>query len=64
MSGTPPYKFESIGDPLPEGLHLTPSGRIVGKPEEEGNTIILVFITDAAGCTLGVAYDLTVNPEP
>ena len=64
VSGTPPYKFESIGDPLPDNLHLTPSGRILGKPEAETVSTVLIRITDAADCVLNIAYNIEVFPEP
>ncbi|HEY0143810.1 MAG TPA: Ig domain-containing protein [Thermoanaerobaculia bacterium] len=63
--GTAPYSFEIIDGALPEGLHLNSSGRITGKPRVEADQTVLVLISDAAGCTLGVAYPIRVfQPEP
>ena len=56
VSGTEPYHFTQVGGELPEGLHLTGSGKIVGKPRQTENTTVLIEITDAAGCSLTVAY--------
>jgi hypothetical protein len=63
--GTAPYRFEIIDGSLPEGLHLNPNGKITGKPRVEADQTILVLITDAAGCSLGVTYPVQVMvPEP
>lgn len=59
-SGNPPYKFEIVEGSLPEGLHLTPSGRIVGVPEAEGYTVATIRLTDADGCVTHRAYEVYV----
>jgi hypothetical protein len=58
--GTAPYHFEIIDGTLPEGLHLNANGKITGKPRAEADVVVLVLITDAAGCSLGVAYPVQV----
>lgn len=63
VSGTEPYKFEIFDGTLPEGLHLTPSGRIVGRPQAEAETVVFITITDAAGCHLTQAFNVVVLPE-
>jgi hypothetical protein len=64
VSGTEPYHFEINNEfgPLPEGLHLTGSGRIVGVPQAETDTVTYVQVTDAQGCHLTQAFQLTVLP--
>lgn len=62
VSGTEPYRFEIFEGTLPEGLRLTPTGRIVGVPRAEGETVVLITITDAAGCHLTQAYNIVVWP--
>jgi hypothetical protein len=62
VSGTEPYRFEIHSGALPEGLHLTPNGKIVGVPRSEGTSTVLILISDAAGCSLGQTYEITVLP--
>lgn len=62
VSGTEPYHFEIYSGALPEGMHLTPNGKIVGVPRSEGTSTVLILITDAAGCSLGQTYEATVFP--
>ena len=62
--GTAPYTFEIIDGALPEGLHMNSHGTITGKPRAEASTTVLVLISDAAGCSLGVTYPVSVFPEP
>ncbi|HVG25940.1 MAG TPA: putative Ig domain-containing protein [Thermoanaerobaculia bacterium] len=60
IGGTAPYHFEIVDGTLPQGLHLTANGKIVGKPTEVADTTVLVRVTDAEGCTLHVAYAVRV----
>lgn len=62
VSGTEPYKFELYDGSLPEGLHLTASGRIVGVARQEEETVAFITITDAAGCNLTQAFQIVVFP--
>ena len=62
VSGTEPYKFELFDGSLPEGLHLTASGRIVGVPQQEEQTVAFITISDAAGCHLTQAFEIFVFP--
>jgi hypothetical protein len=62
VSGTPPYKFEVYQDMIPAGYHLTPSGRLIGKSDQELDTTVWVTVTDAAGCHLTQAYTFIVQP--
>src|SRR4051812_42702511 len=58
--GTPPYRFEIVDGTLPAGLHLTPGGGLRGKPIEPTDTVVFIRVTDSAGCTLTVAYPISV----
>lgn len=64
VSGTEPYKFEITEGTLPEGLHFTSSGKIVGKPRQATDIppVIFVRVTDAAGCNLTQAFEINVFP--
>ena len=59
--GTAPYRFELVDGSLPAGLHLTPNGGLRGKPAAASDTVALIQVTDAAGCTLTVAYPIFVE---
>ena len=60
--GTPPYTFTITSGSLPPALHLSSSGRLHGVPHDVADTTIFVQVTDAAGCTLTIAYPVRVNP--
>lgn len=63
VGGTPPYKFEVLEEygALPEGLVLTPSGRLVGVPREESfGTTVIIRLTDAEGCVVNQAFNLQI----
>jgi hypothetical protein len=64
VSGTEPYHFDVNEDfgPLPEGLHLSANGKITGVPREAVDTITYIQVTDAQGCHLTQAFQLTVLP--
>lgn len=62
VSGTKPYKFTIYEGELPAGLHLTPTGRIVGVPQAEGETLVYITVTDADGCHLTQAFYVVVVP--
>jgi len=62
VGGTPPYTFSIYSGTLPKGLHLTQNGVLHGVPKEVTDTTVLILVTDSAGCTLGVAYPIRVNP--
>ncbi len=63
VSGTPPYRYELVDSVLPEGLHLTASGKIVGVPRVEGDSTVFIRLTDAEGCGLVQAFVVQVFPE-
>ena len=65
VGGTPPYTFEVLEEfgPLPEGLHLTNNGKLVGVPKEETiGTTVFIRLSDAEGCVLNQAFNLEVFP--
>jgi hypothetical protein len=61
IGGTEPYHFAVIAGDLPPGVHLTTSGGLRGKPAQAGSFDAFVQVTDAAGCTLTVAYNIQVE---
>jgi hypothetical protein len=63
IGGTAPYHFTLLEDlsVMPAGLHLTGSGKIVGKAKGPADTTIFVQVTDANGCTLTSAYAVRVD---
>jgi len=62
VSGTEPYHFSILDGAFPEGVHMTPSGRVVGKPKFESDQVVFVTVTDAAGCQLTQAFQVMVLP--
>ena len=64
VSGTEPYTFTvHSSTPLPDEFHLTPKGKLIGKPSVEMDQVIIITVTDAAGCQLNQAFNLVVFPE-
>jgi putative Ig domain-containing protein len=63
IGGTEPYHFALVAGELPPGVNLTGSGGLRGKVKEAGTGSFDAFIqvTDAAGCTLTVAYNIQVE---
>jgi hypothetical protein len=61
IGGTEPYNFALVAGALPPGVHLTGSGGLRGKPTQAGSFDAFIQVTDAAGCTLTVAYDIQVE---
>lgn len=61
IGGTEPYHFAFVAGELPPGVQLTGSGGLRGKPKQAGSFDAFVQVTDAAGCTLTVAYDIQVE---
>lgn len=61
VGGTPPYTFEIVDGVLPAGMHMNANGKIRGVPREPAQTTILVKLTDANGCTLHQAFNLSVE---
>ena len=57
IGGDGPYHFTIHEGALPEGLHLTPSGRIVGRPTTATfDTTVFITVTDSQGCHTTRAY--------
>ena len=64
VSGTEPYTFNvHSSSTLPDEFHLTNKGKLIGKPSVEMDMVILITVTDAAGCHLTQAFNLVVFPE-
>jgi hypothetical protein len=61
IGGTEPYHFALVAGELPPGVHLTGSGGLRGKPTEAGFPDAFIQVTDHAGCTLTVAYNIQVE---
>ena len=61
IGGTEPYHFALIAGELPPGVQLTGSGGLRGKPKQAGSFDAFVQVTDAAGCSLTVAYNIQVE---
>src|ERR1044071_7426731 len=62
-SGPQPSPFSVFNNPLPDGFHLTPKGKLIGKPKVEMDTVVFITVTDDAGCSLTQAFTLVVFPE-
>jgi len=61
IGGTEPYHYALVAGELPPGVNLTGSGGLRGKPTQAGSFVPFIQVTDAAGCTLTVAYDIQVE---
>jgi len=61
IGGTEPYHFALVAGELPPGVNLTGSGGLRGKPTEAGFPDAFIQVTDHAGCTLTVAYNIQVE---
>jgi len=62
VSGTEPYHFSIFDGAFPQGIHMTPNGRVHGKPKTAEGTVVFITVTDDAGCQLTQAFDIQVNP--
>jgi hypothetical protein len=58
VSGTEPYTFTIVSGTLPAGLHMNKHGKITGVPSEATDTVIIVNLTDAAGCQINQAFEV------
>ena len=61
IGGTEPYHFALVAGELPPGVNLTGSGGLRGKVKQAGFFDAFIQVTDAAGCTLTVAYNIQVE---
>ncbi|HEU4886911.1 MAG TPA: putative Ig domain-containing protein [Thermoanaerobaculia bacterium] len=67
VSGTEPYNFEVNltqpgSQPMPAGLKLHKNGKITGVPQVEGENLVYITLSDAAGCNLTQAFNISVFP--
>jgi len=61
--GTPPYQFRIQSGSLPAGLSFDPiSGTIVGVPEVEENTSVVIGVADSAGQSASALVSVSVLP--
>jgi hypothetical protein len=59
--GAPPYQWRIISGSLPAGLSFDDvSGTIVGVPEAQGNTNLVIGVADSAGHATSAQVDLNV----
>ncbi|HEV7571583.1 MAG TPA: putative Ig domain-containing protein [Thermoanaerobaculia bacterium] len=58
VSGTEPYTFTIVSGSLPAGLHMNKHGKITGVPSEVTDTVVIVNLTDAAGCQINQAFEV------
>ena len=63
-AGTAPFSFTTTAGATPEGLTLTPDGRINGTPTTLGDTTFTVLATDVAGASVSQNVTFRVNPPP
>lgn len=61
--GLPPYTWTVLDGVLPDGLALSPDGRITGTPVEAGASLFTAQVTDAASVSDTQEYELQVFAE-
>jgi len=61
VGGTPPYTFQLTQGALPDGIGLSPGGKISGTATQAGDVTAFVYLTDAAGSHLTQAFDCQVS---
>ncbi len=59
--GTAPYTFALTQGALPDGIGLSPTGKISGTPTEAVATTAFVKLSDADGSHLTQAFDCQVS---
>jgi hypothetical protein len=63
-SGTAPYRWRSIGGPLPPGLRLLANGTISGVPRRAARRALVLQVVDARGLAATARELLVVLPGP
>lgn len=61
--GTPPYVWSLLSGTLPQGVDLTPAGRLQGTPLQEGPFNLTIRVVDAGG-VVGAARTLSLRVCP
>jgi hypothetical protein len=61
--GTPPYVWSLSQSALPNGMALSASGALSGRPTKDGIFSFTVRVTDSASVTATKALNLTVDPQ-
>ncbi|MFL5926546.1 MAG: putative Ig domain-containing protein [Gaiellaceae bacterium] len=63
-SGTAPYRWRSVGGPLPRGLRLLANGTISGVPRRAARRPLVLQVTDARGLVATERVTLVVLSGP
>jgi len=61
--GAAPYTWSLLGGRLPEGLNVTPAGRIAGTPTQAEQLICIVDCTDSKGQHAAKILGLFIDPS-
>ncbi|MFY9611198.1 MAG: putative Ig domain-containing protein [Blastocatellia bacterium] len=62
--GNPPYRWELAGGRLPDGLRLSDTGIISGRPATPGEVEFDVRVSDQSGLSLTRSFSIDVDPPP
>ena len=62
--GDPPYRWEIISGRLPDGLQLSNTGVLSGKPTTPGEILFEVRVSDQSGLSVTKQLSLDVDPPP
>jgi hypothetical protein len=60
VGGNPPYTMTITSGTLPEGLHLSPNGKLRGKPTQVAEETIFIRLSDSDGCGFTQAFPISV----
>jgi hypothetical protein len=61
--GTLPYTFDVPPGTLPDGLDMTPDGRLFGTPTEAGDKTVVITLSDSAGGKVDQRFTCMVQEE-
>ncbi len=62
LGGLGPYTWQKLSGNLPDGITLTPDGRLVGTPLQSGAFTFTVQVTDSLGNTATLQMTLIISP--
>ncbi|MEK6301846.1 MAG: putative Ig domain-containing protein [Acidobacteriota bacterium] len=62
--GDPPYRFEITSGRLPEGLRLSSTGVVSGKPTAPGEVEFDLRVADQSGQSVAKSLSIDVDPPP
>jgi opacity protein-like surface antigen len=60
VGGNPPYTMTITSGTLPAGLHLSPNGKLRGKPTQVAEETIFIELRDSEGCGFTQAFPISV----